>query len=127
MKKKDQKQKQENSQSAHDTLIDIIASLQKISNIDDSSNRQQEEETNEIENISTSCSNLSCVFCKNPIQRSDYIVSLKCCGEIAHIKCFAKLSSDQQTEIRKECPKCKGKFNKEQVNICQRICSMIPD
>ncbi|KAK8894244.1 hypothetical protein M9Y10_022678 [Tritrichomonas musculus] len=125
-KKKPQEETDNSQLSAHETLMEIISSLQKISEmelkipetIDDTKQKSDDSSDNPVQ--------ISCIFCKQPIERSNFIVSLQCCGAIAHIKCFAKISADEQQIIPHQCPSCKAKFSSEQIQICQKLSKMIP-
>lgn len=125
-KKKDE-EKDDGQLSAHETLMDIISSLQKISDVElqipktvDNSKQKLSDDSSETP------VQVSCIFCKQIIERSNFITSLQCCGAIAHIKCFAKISADEQRIIPHQCPNCKAAFSNEQVQICQELFKIIP-
>lgn len=125
-KKKPEEEADNGQHTAHETLMEIISSLQKISDMELKIPQVVDNTKQKSDDSSENPVQVSCIFCKQPIERSNFIISLQCCGAIAHIKCFAKMSADEQRSYAHECPNCKTSFINEQVQICQKLYKVIP-
>lgn len=114
---------EESELSAQETLVHIISSLDALPKMQIKIPESIEFHNKENE-LSEETPIVKCLICDAPMEKSNFFISLKCCGKFAHIQCVNRLVENSGYTIP-HCSNCNAEFDASQIQICKRLLSLL--
>ena len=102
--------------SSQETLKEIVESFKKIENNNKIIKKKNNLLLNSFEEIENN-KIITCIICKNKIDKGNIALSLLCCGESVHVQCLSK----EKQNPSYNCPNCNSKIKNEQILLCYHL------